>query len=275
MMTALQIEDHKKGWKGFWRRNRIRVEHRYCDAATLKCVSYEKYRGKVNWTAVDRFVKAQRNRVLCPPELDLPRDCGYKRFESTALSRRMCENAALYLLRTSQLHGVKAVLLDHDGDSVGLCEYFARYCDPVYVISPAVEIYAAQSDYLLSEKGASLRLCRDKECLRDADLIIAPEKLSETLPCPPDALILTSEAPAAPQNAPTVYEYFFDLPSKYRKLCPDFLDEMYFASALYAMAGARELGAEVFTQCGDGVTLHSRPSLCEVLKNRVEARTNS
>ena len=275
MMTALKIEEHSKGFLRYLRRNRIRVEHRYCDAATLKCVTYEHYHGKVNWTSIDRFVKAQRNRVLCAPEMEIASNSGYKRFASPELSRRMCENAALYLLRSAVNPQIKAVLVDEEGDCVGLCEYLARYCDPVNVLSAATKIYAAQAEYLLNEKGASLRLCRDKACLNDADLIIAPKRLEDALPCPSDALILTGEAPAAPQNALTVYEYFFDLPSKFREICPDFLDEMYFASALYAMAGARELGGEVFTRCGDGVTIHTRASLVEALKNRVISRINS
>lgn len=275
MMTALKIEEHSKGILRYLRRNRIRVEHRYCDAATLKCVTYEHYHGKVNWTSIDRFVKAQRNRVLCAPEMEIASNSGYKRFASPELSRRMCENAALYLLRSAVNPRIKAVLVDEEGDCVGLCEYLVRYCDPVNVLSAATKIYAAQAEYLLNEKGASLRLCRDKACLNDADLIIAPKRLEDALPCPSDALILTGEAPAAPQNALTVYEYIFDLPSKFREICPDFLDEMYFASALYAMAGARELGGEVFTRCGDGVTIHTRASLIEALKNRVISRINS
>lgn len=275
MMTALKIEEHNKGLLRYLRRNRIRVEHRYCDAATLKCVTYEHYRGKVNWTAIDRFVKAQRNRVLCAPDMAIASNSGYKRFVSTELSRRMCENAALYLLRNVAAPKMKVVLVDNDGDCAGLCEYLARYCDPVNVLSTATKIYAAQAEYLLNEKGASLRLCRDKNSLNDADLIIAPKRLEEALPCASDALLLTGEAPAAPQNAVTVYEYFFDLPSKFREICPDFLDEMYFASALYVMAGARELGGEVFTRCGDGVTLHTRASLVETLKNRLISRINS
>ena len=261
MMTALHIEEHKRGWLNFFRRNRIRVEHRYCDTATLKCVTYEHYRGKVSWTSIDRFVKAQRNRVLCAPELQLSAENGYMRFVSAQLSRRMCENAALYLLRTAKERVIKAVLADDSGDSAGLCEYLAEYCDPVVVMSTAAEVYAEQAEYLLSEKGASLKLCRDTRCLRDAELIIAPARITEALPVSAGALILTGEKPVAEQNAATVYEYFFELPSKYQKLCPAFLDEMYFASALYAMAGAKELGSEVFTKCGDGVTIHTRKSL--------------
>lgn len=275
MMTALQIEEHERGWMRFLRRNRIRVEHRYCDTATLKCVTYEHYRGKVNWTSIDRFVKAQRNRVLCAPDLALAPASGYKRFESPELSRRMCENAALFLLRSVKDRKIETVLIDDSGDCAGLCEYLAEYCDPICVMSSATRIYAAQAEYLLSEKGASLRLCHDKNSLSGADLIIAPERLTETLPCSSNALILTGEKPAAAQNAATIYEYFFDLPSKYQKLCPAFLEEMYFASALYTMAGAKELGSELFTRCGDGVTIHSRVSLSEVLKKRALNHTNS
>lgn len=275
MMTALQIEEHEKGWLRFFRRNRIRVEHRYCDAATLKCVTYEHYHGKVSWTGIDRFVKAQRNRVLCAPDTQLPPKSGYKRFTSSALSRRMCENAALYLLRTIADRSVKTVLVDDSGECAGLCDYLADYVDPVTVISTAKPIYAAQAEYLLNEKGAALKLSRDVNCLRDADLIIAPACLKETLPCPADALILTGEKPAASQNAAAIYDYYIDLPSKYTELCPAFLEEMYFASALYTMASARELGSEVFTRCGDGVTIHTRASLSDVLKKRVLNHTNS
>lgn len=268
MLTALHIEEHQNGFVRLLRHNRIRVEHRYCDAAALKCVTYEHYRGKIGWTAIDRFVKAQRNRVLCPPELELPADCGYKRFVSRELDVRMCENAALYLLREADCRGCKVVLIDNTGDNVGICDYLTEYCDPLYVITDAADIYAAQSDYLLNEKGAALRICRTQDCLRDADLIIAPECLTQCLPCPRDALILTAEQPAVKQECTAVYEYEIDLPSKYRELCPAFLDEMYFASALYAAAQARELGTEVFIRCGDGVVLHTRQSLLNAFKNR-------
>ena len=95
MMTALQIEEHNKGFLRRLRRNRIRVEHRYCDAVTLKCVTYEHYRGKVSWTSIDRFVKAQRNRVLCPPDMVIASSSGYKRFVSYELMGTMVSRTLL------------------------------------------------------------------------------------------------------------------------------------------------------------------------------------
>ncbi|MBQ3265932.1 MAG: hypothetical protein IJH07_09185 [Ruminococcus sp.] len=268
MLTALTIEEHSGGLLRFLRKNRIRVDHRFCDSASLKCVTYEHYRGRIGWNTIDRFVKAQRNRVLCPPDLALPENSGYKRFVSYELSRRLCENTALYLLRSTDCRGVKVVLIDDSGDSVGVCEYLTDHCDPLYVISDVTDIYAAQAEYLLNEKGAALRICRSKDCLCDADLIIAPDKLTRTLPCPDGALILTAQPPAVPQSCLAVYDYYFDLPSKYRELCPVFLDGMYFASALYATNQARELGSELFTRCGDGTVLHTRQSLLNAFKNR-------
>ncbi len=275
MLTALQIERHDTGFFRMLHRNRIRAEYRYCDAAAVKCVTYEHYRGKVNWSVIDRYVKAQRNRLLCPEELELPVQSGYKRYVSNELSRRMCENAALFLLRAADCRGVKVVLIDDTGDSVGLCEYLTDFCDPVYVVTSATDIYAAQAEYLLNDRGAALRICGSTDCLSDADLVVAPLKLSKTLPCPSYSLILTSERPSARQNTTAIFEYFFDLPSKYRDLCPSGLDEMYFASALFARTGARELGGELFTRCGDGVTLHTRGSLTAMFKKRMNSRISA
>ena len=242
MLTAFNIEEHSSGVLRFLRRNRIRVEHRYCDDASLKCVTYEHHRGKIGWNAVDRFIKAQRNHVLCPPELVLPSDSGYKRFTSTRLSRRMCENAALYLLRTAALGGLKVVLIDEAGDSVGLCEWLTDHCELLTVLTGTTDVYAAQADYLLNEKGAVIRVCRDTGCLRDADL----------------------------ENCTAVYKYFIDLPAKYRELCPAFLDEMYFAEALFVMGGIHALGSEVFSRCGDGNVIHTRLSLVRRLKALIQ-----
>lgn len=278
MMTALNIEDYTRGGMGgvlnLFKHNRLRVEHLYCDSAALKSICYEHYRGHVGWASVDRFVKAQRNRVLCPPSLDLPTESGYKRFVSYELSRRMCENAALYLLRSIDCPGLKVALVDDSGESVGLCAYLVDCADPIYIVTEATEIYLAQAERLLSEKGAALRVSKGSGCLRDADLIIAPGRIERDFDCSPAAMLLTGEQPAVPQNAPAVYEYTFTLPQKYLDIMPGYLEPMYFASALYTMAGAHELDAELFTRCGDGSVIHTRKSLLEQLKQNMNRKIN-
>ncbi len=272
MMTALHIEEHDGGFLSIFRHNRLRVEHLFCDEAALKSVTYEHYRGRVGWSSIDRFVKAQRNRVLCPADTDLPSQSGYKRFESTELSRRMCENAAVWLFRSEERKDIRAALIDPDGTCADFCEALTPYVDPLCVVTDAVDLYIEQAQTLLHEKGAAIRVSRSMSCLRGADVIIAPARIETPLPCSPTAVLLSGERPSVIQPAPVIYDYFFELPAKYAAMKPPYLDDMYFASALYAMAGVYALGSEVFTRCGDGCTIHTRRSLSELLKKRLDNR---
>ena len=278
MLTALNIEDHTRKGIGrllnAFRQNRLRVEHLFCDTAALKSLSYELYRGRVGWACIDRFVKSERERLLCSDKLTLPEDSGFIRFESCALSRRMCENAALLLLRNIGRRDIKVVLADYDGASVELCESLTDFADPVYVVTEATDLYLDQAEYLLSEKGAALMVSRSSGCMRDADLIIAPSRITAELECPADCVILSAQPPETRQNSPVVYDWFFELSGKYRDIKPPYLDDMYFASALYELAGISELGSELFTRCGDGTVIHTRVSLTEMLRKRVQRRDN-
>ena len=276
MITALNIEDYTRsgiyGLTSLFRHNRLRVEHLYCDTAAVKSLSYEHYRGKIGWASIDRFVKSQRNRVLCSEKVELPEESCFTRYSSSALSRRMCENASIALLRAIKRRDVKVALVDISGDSVGLCESLTEYADPVYVVTKAAELYIAQAEYLLSEKGAALRVSRSAGCLKDADLIIAVSPLDAGLGCAGNCVILSAEKPIVRQSSPVIYDWFFELPKKYQEIKPEYLSDMYFASALYDLAGARELGSELFTRCGDGTVIHTRMSLTELLSRRMERR---
>lgn len=277
MITALNIEQHIRKGPGrllsLFGHNRIRVEHLYCDAAAVKNIVYEHRRGQVNWSAVDRFVRSQREVLLCPEEVELPAEYGYRRYRSATFSRRMCENAAIYLLDAIGAGGAKTVLVDDSGDSVSLCRYLCDYCNPVYVVCKDTALYTAEAERLLEEKGAALVYSRGDRALRDADLVIAPGRISRDLGCAGMAVILSGERPLTPQNAPVIYDYFFDLPDKYRQIKPAYLSDMYFASALYDLAGAHELGSYIFKRCGDGRVIHTRNSLLQQLKMRLQSLT--
>ena len=69
MMTALHIEEHEGGILRFLRHNRIRVEHRYCDSAQLKCIIYANGIGKGSQSAAFFIVfpGLGRRGGGCPP----------------------------------------------------------------------------------------------------------------------------------------------------------------------------------------------------------------
>ena len=279
MLTALKIEDHtRRGIKGMFtllRHNRIRVEHLYCDNAAVKSIVYEHRRGKISWSAIDRFVRSNRGRVLCSADTQLPAACGYRRFDDRALSRRLCENAGLYLLGEIDAPHVKVALIDNSGERTALCAYLTADTDNLLVITRCPRLYLHEADRILEQRGAVVRVSTGGADLSDADLIIAPEPIDRALNCAADAVILSGEPPQVSQNAPVICGYLFELPEKYRSVKPPYLDDMYFASALYGIGGVHELGAEVFRRCYDGRVLHTRASLTQQLCARLAHREKS
>lgn len=273
MITAFHLVDNTasgaRALLNLFCHNRIRVEHLYCDSVALKCVTYERRRGKVNWTSVDRFIHGGRSRLLCREEIALPAERGYHRFSSDELRLRLCENAALYLIANLDAPSVRVALIDDSGDLAGLCTYLVDATDCVAVVTQKPQLYLEEADRILTEKGAVISISKSVNSLKNADLIIAPARIDRDLRCADDAVILSSVEPTVAQNAPVIYDYYFDLPEKYRELKPDFLDELYFASAMYTLAGAHELGSSIFRRCSDGRTIHTRQSLLDCLKKRV------
>ena len=273
MITAFHLADHTaKGPRAvlnLFRHNRIRVEHRYCDSVAVKSIVYEHFRGHINWTSVDRFVGANRGRILCREDITLPEDRAYHRFSSDELRLRVCENAALYLLRQIAADSVRVALIDDTGECAGFCTYLIEETDRVTVVTKRPRLYLNEADRLLEEKGAVLSVSKSIHPLKNADLIIAPAPLTRDLHCAENAVILSAYPPTIAQNAPVISDYSFDLPEKFTALKPDYLDETYFACAMYSLAGAHELGSSVFRRCCDGTTIHTRQSLLELLKKRL------
>ena len=279
MITAFHIVDNTaagpRAILNLVRHNRIRVEHLYCDTAAMKTITYERRRGRVNWTSVDRFISGDRGRLLCREGTELPAERGYRRFSSDELSLRLCENAALYLMRQIKEPHLRVVLIDDTGDHAGLCAYLSEDTDRLTVVTRDPKLYLRESDRLMEERGAVLNISQSITPFKSADLIIAPARLTRDIGCGEDAVVLSSAAPTVAQNAPVLRDYWFDLPEKYRALKPDWLDDMYYASALYTLGGAHELGSAVFRRCSDGVCIHTRMSLTELLRKRLDRAIKS
>ena len=202
MLTALHIEEHEGGFLRFLRHNRLRVEHFFCDTAAVKSITYEHWRGKLGWGAIDRFVKGQRGQLLCAKDTPLPPDSAYRRFESYELSRRMSENAALYLLREVGWD-VNVALIDEDGSHAGLCEELVDRARLPVVYTKAAEFYIQQAEKLLREKGAAVKISRNPSCLRNAD----PSRWIADLP-PSSSPGRSRLPPRTPRWCPTTISSF-------------------------------------------------------------------
>ena len=274
MLTALNITTPYSKSKfnkflGIFRHNKIKVEHLYCDSAALKNITYIQNKKRINWNTIDKFVKSQRNHLLCSEELCLPKEIGYKRFVSNELNERMCTNAAIYLLEKLNNTNVKVAVIDKSSAYIELANYLIDFTDTLYIYTESVENYLSEADHILYEKGAAIHITRDEKAITDFDLYIAPECLQKKINCSENALILSAQEPKVSQKAKTVYKYFFDLPPKYDLIKPKYLDDMYFAGALYSMCRAYELGSYTFKFCTSDESVHTRASLLNILQERL------
>ena len=274
MLTALNIvtpysKSKFKKFLGIFRHNKIKVEHLYCDSAALKNITYIQNKKRINWNMIDKFVKSQRNHLLCCEELCLPKEFGYKRFVSNELNERMCTNAAIYLLEKLNNTNIRVALIDKSGAYIELVSFLVDFTDTLYIYTESVENYLSEADRILYEKGAAIHITRDEKAIMDFDLYIAPECLQKALNCSEDALILSAQEPKSCQRAKTIYKYFFDLPTKYDLIKPKYLDDMYFAGALYSMCRAYELGSYTFKFCATDESVHTRASLLNILQTRL------
>ena len=274
MLTALNIITPEK--RSFFsnllsviRGNTIKVQHLYFDSVALKSITYTQNRKKINWNAIDKFTKEQRTKLLCCENMILPKDKGYRRYESFELNSRLCTNLALYLLKNiSHSENLTVGLIDDNAlyDELGF--RLVDFTDKVYIFTKKHDAYIPVTERLLDEKGAVITVTKNLGKLKFCDLVIAPELIKMKLPLSENALVLTSQKPVAETDALTLYNYFFDLPKKYLSVKPDYLDDMYFASALYSLLKIYKLGSFVPRLCSGNNDIHTPSSLCNVLKKQ-------
>ena len=270
MLTSLYINNKKYKGKlkklcGRLKGDKIKVEIRQAMDIELKCVEYINRSGKVNYKKLDKVIGAQRNRVLCPSDTELPKKLGYKRFESGDFTRRLCTNTAITLLSSLKGASISVGLLDCDASYLALPQYLLKYTDTVVVVTNEYDIYSEVAQDILCELGAPLRLSKTVRSLELCDLIIAPKGLTPDINPKPDAVVLTDKKPQKHMDCSVIYGYDITLSKELEAECPDYLDETYFAGALYTMGRKHELGAVVpqFLKCEDKI--HTISSLINLL----------
>ncbi len=270
MLTSLYInsKEYKSRLKklcGKLKGDKIKVEIRQAMDIELKCVEYINRSGKVNFKKLDKVIGAQRNHLLCPPDTQLPKTLGFRRFESYEFTRRLCTNIAITLLSSLKGADISVGLLDCDASFAVLPQYLLKYTDTVVVVTNEYDIYSEVAENILSDTGAPLRLSKTVRSLELCDMIIAPKGLTPDINPKPDALVLTDSKPKKPMDCSVIYGYDITLPKELEAMCPDSLDKTYFAGALYTMGRVHQLGAVVPQFLKSEDKIHTISSLINLL----------
>lgn len=272
MLTSLYIKEpqYNSKFKKFLRMlmiDSMSVEIKRLDDIKVKCVEYTNRSGSINWRKIDKEIGAQRNRLLCSKDIELPKKCGYRRFCSNEYKERLCTNLAISLLSSLNKLNLSVGLIDIDARYTTLPKYLLKYTDSVVVVSEQTGIYKEINEDLLCEIGAPLRLSKSLNSLYDCDLIIAPKPIGESISISKQSLILTTKKTKVNTDATIIYDYRIEIDEKYSKIMPNGIEKTYFASALYSLLKIYTLGSAVPSLCISKNKIHTLPSLKALLQN--------
>ncbi len=252
--------------------NKIRVEIRQAGDIRIKCIEYTDRKGRVNWQKLDKIIGAQRNRLLCDVSVSLPKELGYKRFEDSEYKSRLCTNLAISLLCAFSKDNLSVGLIDNDANFVTLPRYLLEHTENLVVVTKRGDVYSKVEKELLLEMGAPLRISKSTDSLSKCDIIIAPEYGGETLFCEDSCLVLKTKKEKSDEGTTVLYDYFIRLPKKLSDICPESLEDTYFAAALYSIGYRYELGSFVPSICESENSMHTFSSLKKLI-SKVDAKT--
>jgi len=198
---------------------------------------------------------------LCDKTIVLPKELGYKRFESNEYKVRLCTNLAISLLSALSKDNLCVGLIDDNATYSTLPKYLLTYTDNLVVVTKRGDVYSQVEKELLQDMGAPIRLSKSTNSLGNCDIIIAPEHNDEKLPSKDGCLVLKTKKQKESSNELILYDYFIRLPKKFSDICPKSLEDTYFASALYSIGYRYELGSFVPSLCKANNGMHTFSSL--------------
>ena len=273
MLTALHIKkkEHKNAVaKLFYSLlpDRIKCDTKRAEKVRLRTITYISHRDKVNFSKIDALVKAQRNRLLCDENVELPEHLGYKRFCDIEYKKRLCTNLALELLRECKSLNLSVGLVDIEGDFSLYPKYLLKYCDSLRIVTHDIRHYSDVCEELLYDTGVSVVLSRSFDVLKNCDLVIAVSKMDFSVKLGDIALLLCVEKPRFKTSYTTVFDYGVNMPSGLRNLCTEGLSDTYIMSALYSLCTLYELGAYVPNLCVSQNCVHTLASLKNMMHRR-------
>lgn len=280
MLTALTVKNEKaeKWYERLLnkiRGNSIDVDIKSARGVALRHITYINRNGSVNWFAIENEIGDSRDRILCDESVLLPENMGFTRFENTVFKARLSCNLGLYVLSkiSGEAPGIKAALYDVKGNCCDYLKSFFNYAGDgdgggfgeLCVITDNRGAYEKAAAEIMDESGAAVFISDRRDNLFDCALIIAPERIEESLPVSGGAIVLTGFAPTVCTPGLVYFDYHFRMPNMFDRIKPESLSCEYFAGALFSKGRQYELGSIVPTTCSNLTSSQTPRSICDYL----------
>ena len=164
-------------------------------------------------------------------------------------------------------------LVDREDDKIKriTAEQLLDIFPDLTVVTDMPKYYEVFADNLLNEKGLVLTVSNDPEQLAQRDIAVTSCAIDRTMPLPSRCLVFSPQKPLISTKYTVLWDYSVKVPYKYLALLPDGIEDMYFLSALYTLAGVRSLARLIPASASDGNEIFTSErlikSLCSVRKS--------
>lgn len=229
MFAVLNFYEDKKGISSLFSGDKI-TSHRHLldNDEVFFTVDIKKRRGKIPWKKLEKCLGILSQDVLLPKEITIPQNINITKFSPEKYNLILFfSSAAKHIRANKQIFGSLCVY-DQKGLFLPFVESLITSFSVIKIISPFLDEYEKLSEELLDKYGASLLITKNgKLC---GDIIISPQSnlvdltFSGTLYTISGRRLLSGRV-LCPQK--------LILPNKITELCPENIDEIDFAGALY------------------------------------------
>ena len=205
-------------------------------------VTAEKHFGRVPWKKLESCMGILRKDVILTEGATLPKGCGITEFVPDVFPRILLINSAI-----KELQGARNKSLIVFDEKFIYADYMKKRVNSferIRVVTPIPQKYDNVACELMENFGFSLEVS-DKHCFK-ADVVISWECDVPLYFC---GEIFTGERKFL-MNAEVYSGGDIDLPEEYEKFCPEGVDKLQFASALYEKCKVKNLGNMTYKDFG-------------------------
>ena len=235
-------------------------------------MNYTAMRGRIRYRKLFPYMAGTKKVVLCDKDTDLS-DSGVKRFENNDFCLTMITSFLRNMFSGNEhiVSGIKSAYYDPMGEHPETAEQLLDIFPDLTVVTDMPKYYEVFADNLLNEKGLVLTVSNDPEQLAQRDIAVTSCAIDRTMPLPSRCLVFSPQKPLISTKYTVLWDYSVKVPYKYLALLPDGIEDMYFLSALYTLAGVRSLARLIPASASDGNEIFTSErlikSLCSVRKS--------
>lgn len=202
---------------------------------------------RIDWDKAAALCGRAGKNLVLPRELALPENAPVRRFVPVSFSLLLLKNTSVELIRRCKLPLYRKIvtLVDPQALYLDFVPELLCYCITVRVVTARPERYAALSEQLMEELGASIVVTDEPDSLGGSVLVICPDSgdvggLSAAVP-----VLTAGDADAPSQSRFVVGDPQLRPRGELAACLPHGISPLDFAGALYQFGGWR--GAEKLT----------------------------